>query len=72
MGGEEGVGIDGADAFVLEIAKDAGVDVGIFLIGNEVEVGYGTHEDVVDAGGAFDARFTSHTRYRGVMKCCGI
>lgn len=68
VGWEEGIGIDFATALVLKVVENVGVEGGILFIGEEGEVGDGTYEDVVDAGGGFYSCFTGHNyiEYEGM------
>ena len=60
VGWEEGVGIDFAIAFVLKVIENVGVELGILFIGEEGEIGDGSHQDVIDAGGGFYSCFSCH------------
>ena len=61
VGGEKGIGINFATTLELEVIEEGDVVTGVFLVGKEGETGYGSHQNMVDAGGGFDSCFSCHT-----------
>lgn len=57
---KEGIGIDFAIAFVLKVTENVVVELGVFLIGEEILIRDGSHQDVVDAGGGFYSCFSCY------------
>lgn len=60
MGWEQGIGIDFAIAFVLKVIENIDVELGVFLVGEQGQVGDGSHQYMIDAGGGFYSCFSCH------------
>lgn len=45
---------------MLKVIENVGVELGVLFVGEEGEIGDGSHQDVVDAGGGFDSCFSCH------------
>lgn len=57
---EEGIGIDFAIAFVLDVIENVGVELGVLFVGEEGEIRDSSHQDMVDARGGLYSCFSSH------------
>lgn len=60
MGGEEGVGIDQTAALLLQVVEEIDVELGVFVVVKEVDVGVASDEDVIDAGLCLFSCFPCH------------